>query len=216
MHMAFPGSVAHLHGELDDMPPWKVLAGDCDPLLLGKDNAVAIDGNCSHPVSAPDGGLIHVYGDLSSTIDIAGHNEIIVTGNVGRSATIKASGFCHLFVGGDFSGELRTSGSSRIWIDNNFGGTVQTGSPSTELCIGRNYSGNIVPGETAALLWLSVGGFASHASLCKIVDQRYTQFNASIAYSDVSPGLYPTNGHIKTASGGNSFNRWCVRIKNGT
>ena len=215
MHMAFPGSVRHWH-ERNEERPWKVLPGDCDPLLLGKDNAVGIAGNCSNPVTAPDGGIIHVYGDLYSTIEVSGHNEIIIVGNVRRGAEICASGLCHLFVGGEFAGQLRTSGSSKNWISNDFLGTIETGNPTTELFIGGNYSGNILPAETAALLWLSVGGYASEESLSKIVDHRYTQFNASIAQSDVVPGLYPRNGRLKNSSGHNSFNRWCVQRKSGT
>jgi hypothetical protein len=215
MHMAFPRSVTHWH-EPNEERSWKILAGGCDPLLLGKGNAVAIDGDCSNRVSAPDGGIIHVYGDLYSTIEIAGHNEIIITGNVRPGAEILASGFCHLFVGGEFSGKLRSTGSSKIWISSDFLGAIETGNPSTELFIGGNYIGDIRPAEQAALLWLTVGGYASEKSLSRIVDYRYTQFNASIAVSDTAPGLYPTNGHLKTASGGNSFNRWCVQNKNGT
>jgi hypothetical protein len=141
MRMAFPNSIAHWHGAPAESRRWKFLAGDCGPLLLGNDDAVVIDGDCSSPVSAPSGGIIHVYGDLSSSIDAAGHNEIIVAGNVGRDASIDASGFCHLFVGGGFAGEVRTSGSAMIWIERDFDGTAKTGNPSTEFYIGRNFHG---------------------------------------------------------------------------
>jgi hypothetical protein len=214
MHMAFPRAVAYWH-EPDNKRPWKLLTGDCEPLLLGKNAAVAIDGNCSKPVSAPDGGIVHVNGDLSSTIEIAGHHEIIITGNVLPSAEINAAGFCHLFVGGQFAGTLRTSGSAKVWISGDFLGAIETGNPVTELYIGGNYRGNISPLNTPALLYLTVGGFASEAGLAKIVDHRYTEFNASIAQSDLAPGLYPKNGHLKNALGHNSFNRWCVKSEYG-
>jgi len=216
MHMAFPRSVAHWHREDDEKHPWRVLSGDCDALLIGKGDAVVVDGNCSNSVSAPDGGQIHIYGDLSSKIDVAGHYEIIITGNVRRDAIIDASGFCHVFVGGDFSGELRSTDSAKLWIGRDLNGAVKTGNPSTELYIGGDFNGRILPNETASLLWLTVAGFAVHASLSKIVDCGYTQFNASISRSDVAPGIYPPNGHVKKASGGNSFNRWCVETENGT
>lgn len=216
MHMAFPRSVAHWQRERDKDHAWQIHAGDCDALLIGQHDAVAIDGNCSNSVSAPEGGIIHIYGDLTSAIDAAGHYEIIVTGNVARGATIRADGFCRVFVGGRFDGELRSSSSSKLWIDSDFFGTVKTGTPSTEIYIGRDFNGNITPNETASLLWLTVAGFASHASLSKIVDCEYTQFNASIGRGDVAPGIYPIHGRVKKSSGGNSFNRWCVATKIGT
>jgi len=216
MHMAFPRSVAHWHRDDDEKRPWQVRPGDCDALLIGKDDAVMIDGNCSNGVSAPDGGIIHIYGDLASTIDVDGHYEIIITGDVASGSTIDASGFCHVFVGGEFAGELRSTSSTKIWIGSHFTGTVKTGNPSTEIYIGGDFNGNILPNETASLLWLTVAGFAPQASLSKIVDCGYTQFNASIARGDVAPGIYPPNGRLKKTSGGNSFNRWCVEAKNGT
>ncbi|MCA9036308.1 MAG: hypothetical protein KDA91_14330, partial [Planctomycetaceae bacterium] len=66
MHMAFPRSVGHWQRINDNDDPWKVLAGDCDSILIGKNDGVVIDGNCTNGVSAPDGGLIHIYGDLDS------------------------------------------------------------------------------------------------------------------------------------------------------
>jgi hypothetical protein len=56
-----------------------------------------------------------------------------------------------------------------------------------------------------------VGGFTSHALLTAIAKCGYTVFNASIARSDVPPGIYPEIGRTKKPDGGNSFNRWCVR-----
>lgn len=212
MHMAFPGSIDHWH-ETNEVRPWKVLPENCGPLLLGTASAVVIDGNCWSPVSAPDGGIVHIYGDLASEVRIAGHYEIVITGDVLPEAKIDASGFCHLFVGGEFSGRLRADGSSKIWIGSNFRGAIETGNPSTELHIGGIFSGDVLPAETAALLWLTVGGFASTSALTKIVNHRYTQFNASIASSDADPGLHPANGHVKTSAGNNSFNRWCVQSK---
>jgi len=216
MHMAFPRSIAHWHRADDEERPWQLRAGDCDALLIGKDDAVVIDGNCSNSVSAPDGGIIHIYGDLASTIVVDGHYEIVITGDVLRDAMIDASGFCHVFVGGEFAGELRSTSSAKIWIGSDFHGTVKTGNPSTEIYIGRNFNGNVLPNETASLLWLTVAGFAPQAFLSKIVDCGYTQFNASIARGDVAPGIFPLNGHLKKTSGGNSFNRWCVATENGT
>jgi hypothetical protein len=210
MDMAFPRSVAHWHREDEGEHPWKILAGNCNAILIGKEDGVVIDGNCSNNVSAPDGGRVHIYGDLASKIEIGGHYEIVVTGNVHPGATINASGFCHVFVGGAFSGELRSSGSAKIWIGADFNGTLLTGGPSTRIHIGGNYTGSIRPIEEGSLLWMTIAGFASETSLSKIADCEYTQFHASVASSNMPVGLHPPNGHRKKASGTNSFNRWSV------
>lgn len=215
MHMAFPRSVAHWNREHDEQHPWKTLPAHCRSILIGKNDGVLIDGNCSNGVSAPEGGLIHICGDLASRIDADGHYEIVVSGDVKEGATIDASGFCHMFVAGDFSGELRSTDSAKVWIGSNFNGTVKTGAPSTAMYIGGDYNGNVMPKKTAALLWLTVAGFATQASLSKIVGCEYTQFNASIARSDVAAGLYPLDGHHRKTPHGNSFNRWCVQAENG-
>ena len=216
LHMAFPRTIDRWQRDEAGARPWKVEAGNCPAVVPGKNEGIIIDGNCSSGVSAPDGGIVHIYGDLGSRIDASGHYEIVITGDVLPDARIEASGFCDIFVGGRFSGELCSADSTKLWIDSDFDGTVRTGNPSTELHIGGDCTGTIVPSETGALLWLSVGGFASDALLSAIVKCEYTQFNASIARSDVPPGIYPEKGHRKKSSGKNSFNRWCVRSQHRT
>lgn len=210
LHMAFPNSVEHWHREHDDQHLWQNRPAECDALLVGRDDRVIIDGNCSNRVSAPEGGIIHIHGDLLATLDIAGHYEVVITGNVGPNAIIDAAGFCHIFVGGRFAGLLQSTGSAKVWIDSDFDGILKTGNPSTEVYIAGNLNGDIVPRETASLLSLTVAGFAADKYLTKIANCGYTQFNGAIAQSDVTPGIYPLSGHRKTASGRNSFNRWCV------
>lgn len=213
MHRAFPASISHWQRKVTLDDSWKTYAGDCDAILIGKGDGVVIDGNCSGRVSAPDGGTIHIYGDLKSRIDIHGHYEIVVTGDVCCDAEIDASGSCHIFIGGRFSGTLRSTDSAKIWIGSDFDGSMKTGMPSTRLSVGGDYSGSVSPNEDAGLLSLTVAGFARNALLSKIVECGYTLFHASIAESDVPPGLYPTTGyHLKTQRG-NSYNRWCVEAE---
>jgi hypothetical protein len=214
MHMAFSRSVAHWQGVHEGFR-WKQFSGDCGPLLIGKRDGIVIDGNCTNCVSAPDGGLVHVYGNLNSAVEVGGHYEIVIMGDVGPDAVISASGFCDIFVGGRFGGTLRSTGSARIWIETDLDGSIKTGEPSTELYVGRDYIGDISPKDEGSLLWLTVAGFARHASILKIAGCDYTQFNASIAKSDVPPGLYPENGQSRRRGSGHSFNRWCVATQGG-
>jgi hypothetical protein len=209
-HLAFPRSVAHWDRTFVNKGRWKELSGDCDPILIGRSDGVVVNGNCSNDVCAPDGGVVHVCGDLASRISVGDHCEIVIAGDVLPNASIDASGFCHVFAGGTFCGSLRSADSAKVWIESDFTGSIATGTPSTEICIGGDYDGHISPAERAALLYLTVGGFAAHAALLKIADHDYTQFHASVRRSDVAPGLYPQDGHRRKASGGNSLNRWCV------
>ena len=183
------------------------LSEDCSKHTDGEDDAVTIEGNCSNGVAAPHGGVIHIHGNLTSKIEVGGHHEIIITGDVDRNAVIDASGFCHVFVGGRFLGELRSSGSTKVWVESDFTGTIRVGYPSTNLRIGGDYTGEIIPLREAALLSLSVKGFAAHASLMSIADCNYTVFEGSIGRSDVAPGLYPTKESRKEKSS----DRWCVK-----
>lgn len=213
MQMAFPRSISRWQRGQD---PWKHFDGDCGPLLIGKNDGIVIDGDCSNGVSAPHGGLIHICGNLYSTLDVGGHCEIVIAGNVDRDALIRASEFGDVFIGGRFSGDFISSGWSKIWIESDFEGSIKTGSPSTYVYVGRDYSGNVSPENTPALLSLTIAGFASQASLMKIADRGYTEFHGSVAQSDVPPGLYPKHKFRRSTQRGNSFNRWCVETQRRT
>lgn len=207
--VAFSRTIHHWQaGDADE--DWRQYSADCGPLLLGKNCGVSVDGDCSQRISAPEGGVIHVYGDLDAPIDVDGHYEIIVTGDVTSNARIEASGFCHMFIGGRFCGQLRSASSAWVWIEDNFEGTVRTGHPSTHVFVGGDFLGRIGPFEDAALLSLTVCGFASQDSMLEIEKCGYTVFCASLGQSDAAPGLYPAEGWQKKVSGGNSFNRWGV------
>ncbi|MBX9653322.1 hypothetical protein K2Y11_06840 [bacterium] len=206
MDTGFWRSIRHWHREDEKDVSWKTFDGDCGALLIGKDDSVIIEGNCSNGVSAPDGGVIHIHGNLTSKIEVGGHNEIIITGDVDRDAVIEASKFCDVFVGGRFCGELRSTGSTKVWVESDFTGIIRTGHPSTKVHIGGDYSGDITPLSEASLLYVTVAGFAPHASLTRIADCNYTEFKGSISRSDVAPGLYPTKESRKAKS----LDRWCV------
>jgi hypothetical protein len=216
LDMAFPRSVARWQRGVDIERPCKVLGGDCGAVLIGEHDHFVIEGNCSNSVSAPDGGVMHINGDLASTIDASGFHEIVIAGDVLPNAKIHSSGYCHVFVGGRFRGEFCSTDSTKLWIESDFDGAIRTGNPSTQIYIGGDCTGNISPGETAALLALTVGGFASYALLSTIAKCGYTVFNASIARSDIPSGIYPEIGRTKKPDGGNSFNRWCVHSQVGT
>lgn len=179
----------------------------------GKYTPTIIDGDCIDDVSLPDGGVLHIHGNLSGNISAAGHFEIVITGNVLRGATIIASGFCHVFVGGNFDGSIESSDSTKLWVGSDFSGGLKTGNPSTTLQVCGDLTGHVLPAGSRSLLYITVSGFAANSLLSDIADLGYTQFNGAIASSDVEPGLYPNSGNVKKTPDGNSFSCWSVAKK---
>ncbi|MEL7498311.1 MAG: hypothetical protein AAFN77_11930 [Planctomycetota bacterium] len=174
----------------------------------------AIDSDCTETISMNSGGQLHIDGNLESAVESGGHHEIIVAGNVSHGATIQCSGFCSIFIGGDFSGIIESKDSAKIWIGSNCSGTIKTGSPSTRIRIGGDFTGSIVPLGEISLLDLTINGFATSDSMSQISNLGYTQFIAALRQSDVDPGIYPTDGHLKKTDRGNSFSRWSVETRN--
>ena len=176
----------------------------------GDGTPVVIDGDCTDDHTIPDGGVLHVHGDLASNVTAMGHHEIIITGDVLKDASITSTGFCHVYVGGRLNGLLSSADSTKLWIESDLSGGLKTGHPSTHVYAGGNFTGHILPTQRLSLLYLTIGGFAANSLLDDIANLGYTVFNAAVALSDVPPGLYPLNGHRKMTPQGNSLSRWSV------
>jgi len=172
----------------------------------GEETPTIIDGDCLEDVSLPHGGTLHIHGDLACNVSASGNYEIVITGNVLRHATITASGFCRIFVGGNFDGSIESADSTKLWVGSNFSGTLKTGHPSTNLNVCGNLTGHVLPAGRPSLLYITVAGFAPNHLLTNIANLGYTLFNAAIASSDVEPGIYPDSGDYRKKS----FNRWSV------
>ena len=153
--------------------------------------------------------MLHILGDLACNVSASGHFEIVITGNVLRDATITASGFCRIFVGGNFDGSIESVDSTKLWVGSNFTGTLKTGHPSTDLNICGDLTGHVLPAGKPSLLYINVAGFAANQLLTDIANIGYTLFHAAIASSDVEPGIYPDSGDYRKKS----LNRWSVATK---
>ncbi|HBE71814.1 MAG TPA: hypothetical protein DDW52_27030 [Planctomycetaceae bacterium] len=207
--MVFPLSISYW-SKGKSAKRWVERPSQTEPVLIGSGDAIAVNGDSEALISAPEGGIVHVSGDLKSGLELGGHHEVILGGDVAEGTTIKASGFHDIFVGGSVHGKIVASGTSKIWIDGDFTGALMTGTPSTNVHVLGNFAADISSTDEPALLWLAIGGFASNATLVSIASVGYTQFNATVGRSDVPPGLYPDGtGHRRTAHG-NSYSRWCV------
>jgi hypothetical protein len=194
MPIAFHSSCRYWQtGDLGDKKSWSVTEnGDLYRAHDFKERAtVLIEGDCREKLSLPDGGLVHIYGDLHKTIEIGGQGEIVIGGSVLPNAAIEADGIHHVFVGTDLNGTIRSLGSLEVWVGGNFGGHCHTGNPITQLHVGGDISGQFEPTREASLLYLDVDGFMPYETLKTASKYGYTEFNATLGFSDRAPGFYP-------------------------
>jgi len=214
--VTFSSSIRYWQNKSESEKRWQRLGPQTKPILIGHSDGLEINGDSDATVSAPEGGLIHIHGNLNADLEVGGHHEVILSGNTSSNTTINASGFFHIYIAGSMRGQIVTSGSSEIWIDGDFTGSIRTGSPSTKLHVGGDFSGDVSPANDASLLWLSVGGFADNELISAISQIGYTQFSAIVSHSNVDPGLYPVGKSCRKTEAGNSFSTWCVTQKRGT
>jgi cytoskeletal protein CcmA (bactofilin family) len=166
--VAFGSSLRYWQsGEVDRTQQWSINeTGDLlSPLTFTQNATVLIHGGCQTDLSLADGALVHIKGDLSGKITVAGHSEIVIGGNVLAGAAIEADGISRIFVGGDVDGVILSKGKLTLCTNGNMRGEIATCTPSTRLRVQRDFSGQIHPTQESALLWLEVYGFMPFATL---------------------------------------------------
>jgi hypothetical protein len=195
MHSTFYGSCAYWQtGEVSGRKGWSLAeSGDLySPHAFHETRtSVLVGGDCRGNLSLQNGGLVHIYGDLRSTIEIGHMGEIVIGGSLLPGAAIEAEGIHQVFVGGDLNGTIRSLGSLHIWVCGDFGGQIQTGDPITDMYVAGDITGQVEPTDEASLLYLDADGFMAYDTLTSIAEHGYTEFNASIGLSDQPPGIYP-------------------------
>ena len=122
--MVFQSSVSYWRFKDDSEKRWVERSSQTESVLIGAGDALAVNADSDAMISAPDGGIVHINGDLNCGLEIGGHHEVIICGDVAKGATISASGFHHIFIGGSVHGKIAVSGSSKIWIDGDFTGAL--------------------------------------------------------------------------------------------
>ena len=66
--MAFQPSVEYWRRKSASEKRWVKINSQTKPMLIGKDDALEVDGNSMAEISAPEGGIIHVNGNVNSNI----------------------------------------------------------------------------------------------------------------------------------------------------
>jgi hypothetical protein len=169
--------------------------GDLKDALLreGKTN-ILVKGDCLNNISSSDTALVHIYGNLNAELNLNGHSEVIIGGDVTSKGIIKAQGITNIYVGGNVEGSILNSSMSVVWINGKLRGEVTTGTPSTSIHIIGAVAGRIFPAKDAALLDLDVHGFMAWNLLAEIGKYPYTEFSASVGISDKPAGIYKSTG----------------------
>jgi hypothetical protein len=195
MHHTFYRSCAYWQrGEFSERKGWSLAdSGDLySPRAFHETTtSVLVGGDCRGNLSLQNDGLVHIYGDLRSTIEIGHMGEIVIGGSLLPGASIEAEGIHQVFVGGDLNGTIRSLGSLHIWVCGNFGGRIRTGDPVTDMYVAGDITGQVEPTDGASLFYLDTDGFVPYETLTSIAEYGYTEFNASIGLSDQPPGIYP-------------------------
>ncbi len=152
-----------------------------------------VTGDCEADVSVTENGIVHIYGDLRSTLTISGQSEVVIGGDITEDAVIEGDGILRVFVGGNMDGRIVSKGGAMLWINGDVSGSVHTGRPITKLHVIGDFFGQLMPSNVAHLAYLDVRGAMASELVAKTAGYGWSEFNASIGISDVSPGLYTKN-----------------------
>lgn len=206
--MSFHRSVRHWQSGWLTTGTWTVQAGT--DLLTAHDSlskaTVLVKGDCRADITVSDGGMLHIYGDLSSNLTLSGQSEVVIGGAITRDGAIDGDGILRVFVGGHVDGQISNKGSSTLWINGDVTGSIHAGRPSMTVHVIGDFLGHLLPVDVASLAYLDVRGNMSSGLIEKVARYGWTEFNASVGSSDVTPGLYPKSQA--------SNSRWVVHSQN--
>lgn len=180
------------------------------PLTITGENEILEVTSCQADVTAPDGSIIHVYGDLQARITVTGQCEVVVAGDVVAGGSIHGNGLVRIYIAGSLIGEVVNKGSSRVWVGGDLRGRIGTGEPATHLYVLGDSLGVIEPTGEPSLLYLEVCGFMPYAAVLRTGAVGYTEFNAVLHRSDCLAGFYPDRVARQQLADHHSYNRWVV------
>jgi hypothetical protein len=216
MDIPFSSSLRYWQsGELDDSTEWTLnQSGD---LTLEQDYpneaSILIQGDCRANLAVAGGALVHVLGDLASTLKVGQHSEIVIGGDIRPGAEIQMNGIGSVFVGGDLEGCVRSTSMLTLCVYGHMLGTLYTGHPSTRMAVRGDFTGQIQPLQKASLVFLEVKRFMAYKSLEAIARHGYTQFDAAIGVSDRPPGIYPDLAEYKRLKAMRKYCSWIVHAQ---
>jgi hypothetical protein len=167
---------------------------------------ITIDGDLTEPLDIPEGTSVHVRGNVSAPLRVGQQSEAVIGGSITTTGRVDAAGITTMYVHGNLDGVVTATGWMRLVVRGSVHGEVRTGVPTMQLKVGGNLDGTVRPEGKAALLFLSVGGYAASAVLKAIDSHQYNEFHAAIGSSDLAPGIHPLwtgrSGFVAVAGAG--------------
>jgi hypothetical protein len=208
----FHDSLAYWHEDSPDpTQDWlSSLPQQAVPLTIDEEDTIVEIADCLADIVAPHGSVIHIYGDLHARVNVSGHCEVIVAGDVLPAGSIHGDGIVRIYIAGSLLGEVHNRRSSKVWVRGDMRGRIGTGEPSTSLHIFGDCTGSISPVSDPALLYLDVGRFMPFELVEKTAAVAYTEFHAVVRQSDKPAGIYPDRTVYKMFEQHRSYNRWVV------
>jgi hypothetical protein len=151
---------------------------------------IAIEGNAVETLFVGARSVVHIHGDLSGSLRVGEHSEVVVGGNIAKEGRIRADGIVAIHVQGSLDGVIECHSMAGVWVGGDLRGQVLTGEPGMFLRVKGNLQGTVRPSDRAALLAIDVEGNAA-SSVVKVIDAyNYTELNMSAARSDLSAGIH--------------------------
>lgn len=161
-----------------------------------------VAGDLVDPMSLPPSHVLHVHGNLATTLQVGNQAEVVIGGSILEDGHIDATGIAAIHVQGDVAGVMACSGMTAIWIGGSLSGQLFTGQPSMRLRVGKDLTGKVAPSGQPSLLSIDVGGYAAKSTLAAIAKYRYTRLAMVVAESETSMGFHP----LPTSSGETPLN----------
>ena len=179
-----------------------------EPLNFDQPATILIEGDCLADITAPEESLIHILGNVSSSVRVGELSEIVIGGSVTSAGSVHTVPIVRTFVGGDFNGIARDGGSD-WWIGGTMGGKLSTAGSSTNIQVNGDFLGTISAIEKNGLN-LAVNGYMPAKELYSIAKMGYLEFHASVGISDENRGLYPKRTGDAIADSQYRSSRWVV------
>lgn len=172
---------------------------------MGSDQGefVTFKGDVTGAATLPVGPVVHIRGDLASSLHVPDHAEVVVGGSIVKGGRIEADGIVSVHVQGNVDGTVACRGMAAVWVGGDLRGEVLTGTPSMHLQVAGDLVGSVRPMAEPALLYIGVQGHAASTILASIDRQRYTWLQIAVVASDLGQGIHPLrsgpNGFVAVA-----------------
>lgn len=150
-----------------------------------------INGDATSNDLVSDFDALHISGHLKTDVIMNGQPELVVAGDVEENVFIEANGVAEIYVGGDFKGNISSTGSLTLVVKGDFTGKLIAGFPATSIRVEGDYVGNIDrQSSRGGLLYVYVDGFVSKQAINEMAAHQFTSLEVRTDNSDLPKGIH--------------------------